>query len=111
MTRYTNIPPLPARVARLEELAVDLWWSWHAEAREVFRRLDYGLWRATAHNPVRMLWLISREKLEAAAKDPEFLRLYDRAIAALESARAARNTWWSRTLPHITGQSIAYFSA
>jgi len=55
MNRYSTLPPFPERTARLEELAVDLWWSWHQEAREVFRRLDYGLWRATAHNPVRML--------------------------------------------------------
>jgi starch phosphorylase len=109
MTRYPH--PLPPRIARLEDLAVDLWWSWHAEARAVFRRLDYALWRATAHNPVRMLWLISPEQLERAAADPAFLELYDRAIAALDEARAARNTWWSHTYPQLKGQSIAYFSA
>jgi glycogen phosphorylase len=111
MTRYTGRPPLPERIKRLEELAVDLWWSWHREAREVFRRADYTLWRATAHNPVRMLWTIAPEKLETAAKDPEWLRLYDRAIAGLDDARAARNTWWSRGFPQLHGQSIAYFSA
>ena len=51
MTRYSGLPPLPERIARLEELAVDLWWSWHRDARQVFRTLDYRLWRATAHNP------------------------------------------------------------
>ncbi len=109
MTRYSN--PLPERIARLEELAVDLWWSWHAEAREVFRRLDYGLWRATAHNPVRMLWLIPHAALEQAAGSAEFLAMYDEAIAALDDARSARNTWWSRRYPQLAGQSIAYFSA
>ena len=29
----------------------DLWWTWNP-AREVFRTLDYALWRQTAHNPV-----------------------------------------------------------
>jgi starch phosphorylase len=111
MTRYTGRPPLPERIKRLEELAVDLWWSWHPDAREVFRRLDYMLWRATAHNPVRMLWTMAPEKLEAAAHDPEWLRLYDRSIAGLDDARAARNTWWSRGFPQLHGQSIAYFSA
>src|SRR5438128_2306144 len=110
MTRYSSLPPFPQRIARLEELAVDLWWAWHADARAVFRRLDYGLWRATAHNPVRMLWTVQRSKLEEAAEDAVFLELYDRAIAALQDARAARNTWWS-TLPHGNGYSIAYFSA
>src|SRR5262245_7666633 len=111
MTRYTGRPPLPQHINRLEELGVDLWWSWHREAREVFRRLDYTTWRATAHNPVLMLRLIAPEKLVVAAEDPEFVRLYDRAIAALDAARAARNTWWARKFPHLGGQSIAYFSA
>jgi glycogen phosphorylase len=111
MNRYSTLPPLPARIRRLEELAVDLWWSWHPEGRAVFRRLDYDAWRATAHNPVRMLWVIPRDRLEAAANDPAFLGLYDRAVAALDEARAAHNTWWARNLPHLSGQSIAYFSA
>jgi len=109
MSRYSI--PLPERIARLEDLAVDLWWSWHPDARTVFRRLDYTLWRATAHNPVRMLWLISADRLAEAASDSDFLARYDAAIRALDDARAARNTWWSHTYPHLTGHSIAYFSA
>ena len=52
MTRYAGRPPIPERIGRLEELAIDLWWSWHSDARILFRQLDYMLWRATAH----MLW-------------------------------------------------------
>ena len=111
MDRYSNRPPLPERIARLHELAVDLWWAWNPEARAVFRRLDYPLWRATAHNPVRMLAVIPPERLEAAASSPEFLRAYDTAIAALDAARTARNTWWSARFPDLKGVSIAYFSA
>src|SRR5258706_5220579 len=110
MNKYSNLAPLPARISRLHDLAIDLWWSWN-DAREVFRRLDYPLWRATAHNPVRMLQMIPHEKIEAAASDPEFLKVYDLAIATLEGARAAHNTWWTRTFPHLGGQSVAYFSA
>jgi glycogen phosphorylase len=110
MKRYANLAPLPARIGRLYELATDLWWSWHP-AREVFRRLDYPLWRATAHNPVRMLWTVPPATLAQRAADPEFVALYDRAIDGLDGARAARNTWWTRTLPHLAGQSVAYFSA
>jgi glycogen phosphorylase len=111
MNRYSSLPPLPARISRLEELAIDLWWTWNRDARSVFRHLDYQLWRATAHNPVRMLWTISRTSVEAAASDPQFLALYDAAITALDAARAARNTWWAREFPQFTGHSIAYFSA
>jgi starch phosphorylase len=111
MNRYAANAPLPDRLARLNELAIDLWWSWNPDAREVFRRLDYTLWRATAHNPVRMLWVIPRPKLDAAASDPEFVRHYDTALEALDAARAARNTWWMQNYRHLSGQSVAYFSA
>ena len=111
MTRHVDQLVLPERLSRLEELAIELWWSWHPEGRSVFRLLDYALWRRTAHNPVRMLRTIAREKLEAAADDAAFLDRYDRAIVALDEARAAKNTWWSHTFPQLTGQSIAYFSA
>ena len=32
---------LPERISGLQQLALNLWWTWHQEAREVFRRLDY----------------------------------------------------------------------
>src|SRR5471032_1427148 len=110
MIPESSHPYLPERIARLEELVGDLWWSWHPDARTVFRRLDYGLWRASAHNPVRMLRLINRDKIDAAATEPAFLELYDRAIAALDASRAAHNTWWANTMPPTGGRSIAYFS-
>jgi starch phosphorylase len=111
MLRYADLSPLPDRINRLDQLAVDLWWSWNAAGRGLFRRLDYPLWRETAHNPVRMLWLVSRDKIEAASRDPEFLAMYDQAIENLESARAAHNTWWTSRYPDLHGRSIAYFSA
>jgi starch phosphorylase len=111
MNRYSEGPPVPERVSRIAELAVDLRWSWHREARLLFRRLDYTAWRATAHNPVRMLWLVSAARLEAAAANPEFLQLYDHAIAGLDAARSAHQTWWVNRFPQHAGRSIAYFSA
>ena len=111
MNRYSALPALPERINRLDQLAVDLWWSWNSDGREVFRKLDYTLWRDTAHNPVRMLWVVSRDKLEAAAQNPGFLKAYDSAIVNLESARAAHHTWWTTKYPDPHGRSIAYFSA
>ena len=111
MSRYTDLSPFPERIHRLDELAIDLWWSWQHDARAVFRRLDLTLWRSTAHNPVRMLWAITRQKLEAAAQDPDFLRRYDRAVVGLDAARLGRDTWWAAQFPHAEHRSIAYFSA
>jgi glycogen phosphorylase len=112
MNDQEHAPILPERIDRLNELAQDLWWIWHPGARNVFRQLDYGLWRVTAHNPVRMLGLIPPERLEEAAKDPVFLRAYDSAIRALDQARSGQDTWWSsRHGSNATDRPIAYFSA
>jgi glucan phosphorylase len=98
MDGYVPLPPLPARISRLGELACDLWWSWNAPARDVFRDLDLPLWRFTDHNPVLLLHLVEAERLEHAAGDPEFLRLYDHAMASLDVVRAGAGTWWSRRI-------------
>jgi glycogen phosphorylase len=111
MERYTELPPLPDRIHRLDELAVNLWWSWHFVSREVFRALDYPLWRATAHNPVRMLRLIPPQRLERAAHDPAFLATYDAAIEGLDAACAAKTTWMAQKFPEAERTTIAYFSA
>ncbi len=106
-----GIDSLPARIERLGELALDLWWSWNPHARNVFRRLDYTLWRSTDHNPVRMLRLLPPAALEKASRDPIFLDLYDHALAGLDPTRTATGTWWSERMPAMPGRSIAYFSA
>src|SRR5918993_1266087 len=111
MTRYAGLPPLPERIRRLDELASNLWWSWQYNPRKVFRDLDYQLWRTTAHNPVKMLWLVTRERLEQMSRDEEFLKTYDHALEGLDAAYAARNTWMSRRFVDVQNTTIAYFSA
>jgi starch phosphorylase len=103
-------PALPDRLRRLPDLAGDLWWTWNTQAREVFRKLDYPLWRQTAHNPVLMLRLVSPDLLTRAAGDPAFLKVYDAALEALDRACSAHDTWWLRRHPQPHGP-IAYFSA
>lgn len=90
------LPPLPDRIGRLNELAYDLWWSWNPRAREVFRELDYPLWRFTSHNPVLLLHLVEPDRLTFAATDADFLRLYDGAIADLDAVRVGRGSWWEQ---------------
>ena len=103
-------PAIPERLKRLPELGTDLWWTWNTQAREVFRKLDYTLWRQTAHNPVLMLRQVSQELLNVMAADDKFLGVYDAAIEALDAARSARDTWWAHRYPDVAGP-IAYFSA
>jgi len=109
--RFANAAPLPDRIHRLHELALDLWWSWDDRARQIFRQLDYTLWRSTAHNPVQMLQRISADRLKAAAADPDFLKAYDEAIFGLDQARSVAHPWWRDKQGMLGDGSIAYFSA
>ena len=98
------------RIARLADLANNLWWSWHPRARDLFQALSYPLWRSTRHNPVRMLQLISAERLETLARDPVFLDQYDRVMDAFDADMRNGHLWFRCQYPNLT-RPVAYFSA
>jgi starch phosphorylase len=101
---------LPERINRLEELANNLWWSWHTQARELFRILDYPLWRLSGHNPVKQLREISTDKFAAAATDPAFLNLYDSVMATFDADMSHKDSWFSSKYPNVLDGLVAYFS-
>ncbi len=103
-------PALPERIGRLDELANNLCWSWDPQARELFRALDYPLWRLSGHNPVKQLHESSPGKLQAAATDPAFLTLYDSVISAFDAYMSEGNTWFNTNYPSLLHGPIAYFS-
>ena len=102
---------IPSRIGRLEELAYNFWWSWHREARDLFKMLDYSLWRSTGHNPARMLLEMSPGQLEERACDPLFLRQYDAVMMALDQDLCNGHLWFPEKYPELTDRPIAYFSA
>jgi starch phosphorylase len=101
---------LPKRIDRLDELAHNLWWSWHPKARELFRALDYPLWVISGHNPVKQLRDINPDKLKAAAADPAFVALYDSVISDFDADMAAQNTWFASRYKDKLQGPVAYFS-
>lgn len=95
---------LPPRLARLEELAYNLWWAWHRASRDLFKQLDRTLWTTTRHNPVRILQEIPQENLDALAKDPIFLRDFDAVMMEMDKDTRGSTQWYSKN-------PIAYMSA
>ena len=85
-----HLPPL---AEGLQQLASDLWWSWNPAGREVFRRLDYALWRQTDHNPIRILSAVPAERLAQAECDPRFRETYEKAMEQLQRAQSGTGTW------------------
>ncbi len=102
---------IPSRIGRIRELSHNLWWSWHEEARQMFRSLDYPVWRASGHNPVKQLSDLDRDTLEDAANDPGFLKLYDSVLARFDHDMTTSDTWLARHYPHLLERGpVAYFS-
>jgi starch phosphorylase len=103
--------PMPSALARLPELARNLWWSWSQEARELFRSLDPLAWQETRHNPIRVLQELSPEDLAEAARHQDTMIRYRAAIEGLDRATAGQGTWWAKAQPDLAGKRIAFFSA
>jgi hypothetical protein len=100
---------LPPRIARLNVLAYNLWWTWQPEARDLFAQVDPARWDATNHNPVKLLRDTPPERLAACAADAAFAERYDRVLAAFDAYMSARDTWQARTAPDGSG-TVAYLS-
>ncbi len=101
---------MPERIQRLPELANNLWWSWTIDARSLFKKLDYTLWRRTQHNPVQMLQLMSKDALETKVQDANFVRHYERVMMQFDRMHENGYTWFHTTYPEFRDKTIAYFS-
>jgi starch phosphorylase len=106
-----EFPNLPARLTGLADLAENLWWSWHPAARMLFKMINRQAWKASIHNPDKMLRDISRELLEAAASKPDFVRYYDLVMSRYRKYMANRVCSFFPDAVSPSRVTIAYFSA
>jgi starch phosphorylase len=74
-------PTIPARLARLEELANNLWYSWDRTTRALFASLHPGLWKATGQSPKAFLKRVDEQRLLDAADDQVFIANFNRVLA------------------------------
>lgn len=111
ISQYMIHPSLPERLQPLAGLSKNLWWVWHPDAVNLWRRLDAQLWDDTFHNPVKMLGLISQSRLDQLAEDDGFLTHMDRVIYNLNDYMES-SFWYQKTYQERDGNMrVAYFSA
>ena len=106
---FTVRPSLPPELSALEELAFNLRWSWDDQTRDLFRWVDPDLWDASVHDPVRLLGLVPRERLDALARDAGFKRFLGEVRSELQryldgerwfqTRATARSAWWPTSRP------------
>ncbi len=106
-----RFPSIPERISGLGELAYNLWWSWHPEARMLFKMLSRAAWKVSVHNPVKMLHDLDVEVLDAASRDPRFLRHYDAVMARFRAEVKTASGWFHSNITDPGMSPIAYFSA
>lgn len=106
-----KFPHVPERLAGLVDLAYNLWWSWHPEARVLFKQINQQAWKKSVHNPVKMLQDIPPEFFSGLLSNPEYLRRYDIIMNRFSRYMTNRNGWFSEHYPKRRSLTIAYFSA
>ncbi|MGK2947815.1 MAG: alpha-glucan family phosphorylase [Acidimicrobiales bacterium] len=105
---FTVRPSLPPELAALEELAMNLRWSWDAQTRDLFRWVDPDAWDATVHDPVRLLGLVSSDRFAALVDDPGFMRFLGEVREELQ--RYLDGDRWFQARTGSALRSVAYFS-
>jgi starch phosphorylase len=92
----------------LNELALDLRWSWDRSADEIWRPLAPELWDHT-RNPWIILQTIAPGKLKELAKDDKFT---SRVKTLAEKMRTSRSeaAWFQETQAQAPVTTVAYFS-
>jgi glycogen phosphorylase len=96
-------PVVPGPLARLPELAANLFFSWHRPIRALFEDLDPELWKQTNGNPRLLLRCVDQSRLERCARDEEYLARYHTALETLDRYLAIA--------PGSNGPLVGYFCA
>ncbi len=106
-SRYL-LRPLPEPVKGLSELAIDMRWSWNHASDVLWKAIDADLWEATG-NPWLILESVGQKRLEALARDKNFLKELE---SQLEERKKdlAQATWFSKAYGPERLGTVAYFS-
>ena len=107
LRRFTVRLALPAPLAPLAELVMNLRWSWHHPSLDLFESIDPDVWQAVSHDPVQLLGEVSPDRLAELSADPEFL---GRLAAVHDDLQDYLTTpKWYQSLEG-AAKAIAYFS-
>jgi glycogen phosphorylase len=106
--RFTVRTVLPAPLAPLSELVMNLRWSWHYETQDLFYSVAPDVWESCHHDPMRLLGAVSTERLATLAEDRRFLRRLQ--LAADDLNEYLTGDRWYQSIGPEAPASIAYFS-
>ncbi len=114
--RFTVRTVLPPALRPLGDLALNLRWSWHPPAQDLFRSIDPEVWDSVGHDPVALLGALPPERLTALSDDAGFVQRLTAVATDLQDYLSGDR--WYQQQQAATGAagedappaSIAYFS-
>jgi starch phosphorylase len=111
LRRFTVRAHLPERLGALEQLSINLRWSWDKPTQELFGAIDPALWARCGRDPVALLGAVSPARLDELAVDGGFLDWLDHLAADLNDY-LSRPLWYQLQQDNGTAMpnGIAYFS-
>ena len=120
LRRFTVRAHLPERLSALEQLSVNLRWSWDRPTQDLFEAIDPQLWKQVGCDPVAMLGQVSPARVEELAADESFVRRLDDLGAELQDY-LDRPLWYQQLAegsgapgdghdPSVLPRGVAYFS-
>ena len=101
---------LPPELARLRELAYNIWWCWNPDAHELFSRLDPTLYEKIGNNPVNLLEMVDPEKLKEVAQNESYRTLYESVMKKFDKYLGEKGSLLKDLSPLSPEFPVAYFS-
>lgn len=115
MSSYPSIPTisvvpfqLPERIAGLERLAHNFYWSWQPAVQDLFAQVNPSAW-ARREGPVAVLR--DTHEFSKVLQDKDWLGQYDAILGGFDTYLRAESTWCQREYSQWQAGPIAYFCA
>ncbi|MGH2817148.1 MAG: alpha-glucan family phosphorylase [Actinomycetota bacterium] len=100
---------LPEPLGVLMSIAMNLRWSWHPRAVDLFRWIDPDEWESSGHDPVRLLGTMTKQRFAEIAEDGPFMAFLATVEEDLQSYMEEPR-WYQMRKDGIDLGTVAYFS-
>ena len=101
---------IPRDLARVYDLAYNLWWTWSPGAHLLFSAIDPARW-IRSRNPVDLLLGAEPHIWDPLVQNESFMAGYHNVVGEFDRYLAGRDTsWFHKHYPAFSGGPVAYLS-
>ena len=95
-------PSIPQKLGKLARIAENFWWTWNAEAKQLFEEIDPELWHKSGRNPRILAELLTINRLKALESNEDFIQKVDKVYEIFQD--------YMSKVSERPEEKIAYFS-